>query len=85
MELLEEKYNLINVTKEEQDSLCVNVLSISPGKVVAGKGCLRIIKRLQDLGLHVYEIDFSEIIKTGGSFRCGILPLYRNSKINQNK
>lgn len=70
-------YELIDITKEEQSGLGTNVISIDPKTVVSRKSSVRINQELSKVGLNVIELPFSEPPKTGGSFRCCTLPLYR--------
>lgn len=76
-QILKEQYTLIDVTKEEQFSMAPNVLSIGDKKVISLPENKRINHILKELGYHIIEVPFSEIIKSGGSFRCCTLPLYR--------
>lgn len=55
----------------------VNILSLSPGAVIAIRENAALNLRLREMGFEVVEIEFSEIIKAGGSVRCAILPLKR--------
>jgi N-dimethylarginine dimethylaminohydrolase len=75
--MLASRYHLIEVSKEEQATLGTNVLSIGAKKVLSLPMNDGVNKQLQDRGYDVIEIDFSEIIKVGGSFRCCSLPLSR--------
>lgn len=70
-------YDLIEVTKSEQELLAPNVLSISPEEVISMQQFSRLNEELRGRGIEVIEVDFSETIKTGGSFHCGSLPLKR--------
>jgi N-dimethylarginine dimethylaminohydrolase len=74
---LQNHYHLIEVTEEEQFSLGPNVLSIGNKKIISNASNKRLNKELSSHGFDVIEIDFSEIIKSGGSFRCCTLPLFR--------
>jgi N-dimethylarginine dimethylaminohydrolase len=74
---LRAKFDLISVTKEEQFQMGPNVLSIGDGKVVSLPQNERLNEVIQSRGFHVIPVEFSEIIKSGGSFRCCTLPLLR--------
>ncbi|MFD1386305.1 dimethylarginine dimethylaminohydrolase family protein [Oceanobacillus oncorhynchi subsp. oncorhynchi] len=74
---LNEHYTLIEVTKEEQFSMAPNILSIGDKKVISLPENKRVNHLLKEFGYHIIEVPFSEIIKSGGSFRCCTLPLYR--------
>ena len=70
-------YDLIEVTKSEQELLAPNILSVSPEEVISMQQFVRLNDELRRRGIEVIEVDFSETIKTGGSFHCGTLPLTR--------
>ena len=74
---LSERYTLIEVNAEEQFTLGTNVLSIGDGKVFSQPQNKEVNKAMRAHGFEVIEIDFSEIIKSGGSFRCCSMPLER--------
>ncbi|WP_270181074.1 dimethylarginine dimethylaminohydrolase family protein [Alkalihalobacillus sp. CinArs1] len=69
--------SLIEVTKEEQFEMGPNVLSIGNDHIVSLPQNERLNAILRSKGFHVITVDFSEIIKSGGSFRCCTLPLVR--------
>ncbi|WP_258535696.1 dimethylarginine dimethylaminohydrolase family protein [Bacillus sp. 03113] len=75
--LIRNHYNLIEVDKEEQFSMGPNILSLEPGKMLSLPQNVRMNTQLRKAGFHVIEVDFSEIIKSGGSFRCCSLPILR--------
>ncbi|TSB46165.1 dimethylarginine dimethylaminohydrolase family protein [Alkalicoccobacillus porphyridii] len=75
--LLKQKYTCIEVSKREQFSLAVNVLSLGEGKVIVLPENTETNAQLRAKGFDLYEVPFSEIIKSGGSFRCVTMPLHR--------
>lgn len=75
--LLRKEYDCIEVCKEEQFSLGINILSIGQKTVISLPVNKQVNKNLRDRGYLVEEVDFSEIIKSGGSFRCCSMPLLR--------
>ncbi|WP_212972140.1 dimethylarginine dimethylaminohydrolase family protein [Bacillus sp. J14TS2] len=75
--LLKEKYNLIEVTEDEQFTLGTNVLSIGGKRLFSLPVNQKVNQQLRKKGYTVIEIDLSEIIKSGGSFRCCTLPILR--------
>ena len=77
LERLKRRYELVAVTEYEQFCLGTNVLSLGDGKVVSQPQHQRINEALLRLGLDVLEADISEIIKSGGAFRCMTFPLRR--------
>ncbi|MFD1336958.1 dimethylarginine dimethylaminohydrolase family protein [Oceanobacillus iheyensis] len=74
---MKQKYTLIEVTEEEQFHMAPNVLSIGNGKIISLPENNRVNKELARAGFDIMEVDFSEIIKSGGSFRCCTLPIFR--------
>ncbi|TWT24868.1 dimethylarginine dimethylaminohydrolase family protein [Planomicrobium sp. CPCC 101110] len=75
---LSEHYDLIRVNREEQFSLGVNVLSIGDKRVFSQPQNVGVNRQLASRGYQVIEVDFSEIIKSGGAFRCCTMPLVRD-------
>lgn len=70
-------YDLIEVTEEEQFTLGTNLLSIGNRTLFSLPMNENINKKLKERRFHVIEVDISEIIKSGGSFRCITLPVVR--------
>ncbi|MDN4606623.1 dimethylarginine dimethylaminohydrolase family protein [Sporosarcina highlanderae] len=77
VEMLSQKYKLIEVSPEEQFTMGTNVLSIGGGKVFSLPQNENVNAAMRAHGFEVIEVDFSEIIKSGGSFRCCSMPLER--------
>lgn len=77
VEMLASRYHLIKVSKEEQFTMGTNVLSIGNKKVFSLPMNHQVNEKIRSHGYEVIEIDFSEIIKSGGSFRCCTLPITR--------
>lgn len=75
---LESMYKLIEVNKEEQFTMGTNVLSIGRGQLFSLPQNLQVNAAMRSNGFDVIEVDFSEIIKSGGSFRCCSMPVVRN-------
>ncbi|TWT04397.1 hypothetical protein FQV26_15780 [Planococcus sp. CPCC 101016] len=75
--MLAERYTLIRVNEKEQFALGTNVLSIGDRKVFSQPQNRQVNKQLTARGFHVIEVDYSEIIKSGGAFRCCTMPLVR--------
>lgn len=74
---LAEHYDLIRVNAQEQFSLGVNVLSIGNKRVFSQPQNVMVNQQLAARGYEIIEVDFSEIIKSGGAFRCCTMPLVR--------
>ncbi|SOC38301.1 dimethylarginine dimethylaminohydrolase family protein [Ureibacillus acetophenoni] len=71
------RYELIEVSEEEQFQLGTNVLNIGNKRVLSLPINENVNKQLRDRGFQVIEVDITEIIKSGGSFRCCTLPILR--------
>jgi N-dimethylarginine dimethylaminohydrolase len=69
--------NIFEVSALEMSQMMCNVVSISPTVVVSDTLFTRLNTWLRNRGITVEEVDFSEIGKQGGLFRCVTLPLYR--------
>ncbi|MGR3764248.1 dimethylarginine dimethylaminohydrolase family protein [Rossellomorea sp. NS-SX7] len=74
---LASQFDLIDVSREEQFTMGVNVLSIGNKKVISLPINKEVNGKLRERGYDVIEVEFDEIIKSGGSFRCCTLPLLR--------
>jgi N-dimethylarginine dimethylaminohydrolase len=79
-EILASKYDLIEVTEEEQFTLGTNILSIGDKKLFSLPVNKNVNNQLRLRGYEVIEVDITEIIKSGGSFRCCTLPILREGK-----
>ncbi|MGM0969287.1 MAG: dimethylarginine dimethylaminohydrolase family protein [Bacillota bacterium] len=77
LHLLNMHYHLIEISEQEQFTLGPNVLSIGQKKVISLPINQETNAALTAHGYTVIEVDFSEIIKSGGSFRCCTLPIRR--------
>jgi N-dimethylarginine dimethylaminohydrolase len=77
LDLFESRYDLVEVTEEEQFTLGTNVLCIGYKKVLSVPVNKKVNKQLRSKGFEVIEVDITEIIKSGGSFRCCTLPILR--------
>lgn len=78
--MLKKQFRLIEVTEEEQFTLGTNVLSIGNKKVYSLPSNQIVNEKLRERGYDVIEIDLSEIIKSGGSFRCCTMPILRKEE-----
>lgn len=77
IELFASRYDLIEVSEEEQFQLGTNVLSIGNKRLLSLPINKNVNKQLRSRGFEVIEVDITEIIKSGGSFRCCTLPILR--------
>lgn len=76
-DILASRYELIEVSKEEQFTLGTNVLSIGDQKILSLPVNQNVNSQLRNKGFEIIEVDITEIIKSGGSFRCCTLPILR--------
>ena len=75
--LLGRKFEFIEVTQAECESLGTNVFVINPETIVVNQSHCRIIEVLKNSGFNVEVIDYSQPIAIAGSFRCTTMPLSR--------
>ncbi|WP_342526280.1 dimethylarginine dimethylaminohydrolase family protein [Chryseomicrobium sp. FSL W7-1435] len=78
LRMLGEHYTLMEVEKDEQFAMGTNVLAIGNNKIISLPQNTSVNKILRENNFEVIEIDLSEIIKSGGSFRCCTMPLTRS-------
>ena len=79
LKMLSSRYHLIEVSEEEQATLGTNVLSIGNKRVLSLPINKEVNKKLKDRGYEVIEVDITEIIKSGGAFRCCTMPILRET------
>lgn len=77
--VLEKHFELIEINDEEQFTLATNVLSLGGKNILSLPINREVNQQLRIRGYEVIEVDITEIIKSGGSFRCCTLPLVRRS------
>ncbi|SDM96722.1 N-Dimethylarginine dimethylaminohydrolase [Fictibacillus solisalsi] len=77
LKLLTSRYKTIEIDEDEQFTLGTNILSIGDKTIFALPVNKKINAKLKERGYHVIEVDITEIIKSGGAFRCITLPLDR--------
>lgn len=76
-DMLAKRFDLLTVTEEEQFTLATNVLSLGNKQLISLPVNKKTNQELISRGYTIIEIDISEIIKSGGSFRCCTLPIIR--------
>ena len=77
IDLFKKRYEVIEVSEEEQFTLGTNVLSIGYKKIISLPVNKEVNEELRKRGFEIIEVDITEIIKSGGSFRCCTLPIHR--------
>lgn len=75
---LEGAYEIIEATAEETFRLQINCISLAPGSLAFSTGSERLAELCSRKGCDVRILDYAEVIKGGGSFRCTTLPLRRD-------
>ena len=71
------KKNIFLASPEEAFMLTSNVLVISPEIIVSHSKFKRLNKWLEEKGVLVEKVDYSNVSKMSGLFRCSTLPLTR--------
>ncbi|MGL5810914.1 MAG: dimethylarginine dimethylaminohydrolase family protein [Nocardioides sp.] len=74
---LEQNFQLIDATPHETRDIHINTLGIGNGDVIMDARAERLANVLRDNGLNPILLDYSEITRLPGSFRCTTLPLER--------
>ena len=69
--------NIIKINKSELFDLYSNIFSININTIVSNKSFERLNSTLESNGYKVEKIDYGEISKFGGLFRCSTLPIER--------
>lgn len=77
LSFLADHYQLIEVSEKEQFTLGTNVFSLGNKKIISLPINTDVNRDLRKNGYTVIEVDITEIIKSGGSFRCITLPITR--------
>ena len=71
------KKNIFQITLKEMTKLYSNFFSIDKYTVISDKRFYRLNRWFNKIGLKVEKVNYSEISKLGGLFRCSTLPLMR--------
>jgi N-dimethylarginine dimethylaminohydrolase len=75
---LRQHFDLIEATDEESDNTEINTIAIKPGVVVIQSRSQRIADELARHDIKPILVDYSEVVKLPGSFRCTTLPVLRD-------
>jgi N-dimethylarginine dimethylaminohydrolase len=77
--LKEREWTIVEVPVEEYWDLAVNGVTLAPGKVVINRGSPRVVEQLENLGVEVLQVDFSESQKFAiAGLHCATLELVRD-------
>jgi N-dimethylarginine dimethylaminohydrolase len=71
------KDNVIEIDQEQMYNMCSNVFSISTEVIVSDQSFTKLNAQLRERGFTVEEIQYQEVGKMEGLFRCSTLPLIR--------
>ncbi|MGL5816693.1 MAG: dimethylarginine dimethylaminohydrolase family protein [Phycicoccus sp.] len=77
---LEQHFELIDATPEETRAIHLNTLAIGNGQVVMDARAERLASLVRERGVDPILLDYSEITRVPGSFRCTTLPLERTAE-----
>ncbi len=72
------KENVFEITRDEMYDMNSNIFSISEDVVISEKNFTRLNDWLQEQGITVEEVPYTEIAKQEGLLRCSTLPLIRD-------
>ena len=71
------KENVLLITSEEMKTMYSNIFSINEKVIITDKRFIRLNNWLIKNGFSVEAIDYDQISKMGGLFRCSTMPLER--------
>jgi N-dimethylarginine dimethylaminohydrolase len=71
------RFELVEATAAEARDLAVNTLALGPGRVVLRENAERIAACLEARGVRVVPVEFAQIARFPGAYRCATLPLVR--------
>ncbi len=77
LQWLENNFDLIEATDQETRNIEINTFSLSPKKVIMQEKSKRLASLLSEKGVEPILLDYSEVTKLPGSFRCTTLPIVR--------
>nr|WP_225954890.1 arginine deiminase family protein [Kibdelosporangium phytohabitans] len=77
LRLLAERFELIEVTDEEAADVQVNTVALAPDRLVVSATAGRVADELAKRDIVPVPLDFAEVTRLPGSFRCATMPLIR--------
>ncbi|XOQ64909.1 MAG: arginine deiminase family protein [Bifidobacterium crudilactis] len=75
--LIAARFDLIEADAAEARSLMVNTVALAPDRIIIDARATRLAEALHAHGVEPVPLDFSEVTKFPGGFRCATLPLRR--------
>lgn len=71
----------IEVSEDERRALRVNAFALAPNLVVVERGAERIAAEIERRGIETIRLDYAEVNRLPGSFRCTTLPIRRDADV----
>ncbi|WGD36524.1 arginine deiminase family protein [Lysinibacter sp. HNR] len=71
------RFEIIEATDDDARSLRVNTVALAPNRIIIDRKAQALEQALHSHGVETVVIDFSEVTKFPGGFRCATLPLRR--------
>ncbi|HUB92634.1 MAG TPA: arginine deiminase family protein [Candidatus Saccharimonadales bacterium] len=78
LQTIKSRFEIIEVSKKQQKAIPTNVFLIAPKKIASDLRNAELNRALRGRGFEVHEFPFDEVTKLWGSFRCCVLPLFRD-------
>jgi N-Dimethylarginine dimethylaminohydrolase len=72
------RFEVIEATDEDARSLMVNTVALAPDRIIIDDRATRLGEALRAHAIEPVALDFSEVTKFPGGFRCATLPLRRS-------
>lgn len=76
--LIAQDYDIIKIEEAGVYKHFSNLQALGDGRVISLKANVDVNRQLRDRGFEVFELDSSEILKTGGGPHCMTFPLFRS-------
>ncbi|MFT9396826.1 MAG: arginine deiminase family protein [Bifidobacterium psychraerophilum] len=77
--LIAERFELIEADDAEARALMVNTVALAPDRIIIDSRARRLAEGLRAHHVEPVPLDFSEVTKFPGGFRCATLPLRRGA------
>lgn len=72
--------HVLEIPPAEQVFLATNFIALNDHTILSNQKCNRLNAALRDKGITVWEYEFDELLKLGGSFRCCTLEIPQRNK-----
>lgn len=76
-DLLSARMQLLEATEAQSRALMVNTVALTPERLILDERATTLIAQLRSHGLQPLPMDFSQVTRFPGGFRCATLPLRR--------